>query len=60
MEEKPNTKTSLANGDSSPAPKKVWVPRIRYEILGNLGVDRSLNTYTNHPPIGGSDEHAAR
>ena len=36
------------------AHRKVWIPRIRYEILGNLGSDRSLNTYTNHPPAGGA------
>lgn len=29
---------------------KIWVECIRYEIRGNLGSDRSLNTYTNQPP----------
>lgn len=29
--------------------KKVWIKRIRYVIMGNLGCDRSINTYTNMP-----------
>jgi len=31
---------------------KIWVEDIKFEVVGNLGVDRWSNTYTNQPTRG--------
>ena len=33
----------------SPSDARKWVSRIRWEIMGNMGADTSLTTYTNRP-----------
>ena len=50
-------KTSQRKGGITMADKKderkkprIWIPHILYEIIGNLGADQSMSTYTNQPP----------
>jgi hypothetical protein len=52
---RPEESAEQPEAHERPTPR-IWVPRIRYTILGNLGFDRSLSTYTDQPPAGGSYE----